>query len=478
MRAGGGRLALELTSMSAIEMSRRMAAGELTAEALMQATLERIAAVNGDVNAIVSLRDPETLLAEAAQADGQDRKGWLHGIPMAIKDLADAKGLPTSSGSPLSDKANATADDLMVARLRAAGALIIGKTNTPEFGYGSHSFNPVHGVTRNPYDLTRSAGGSSGGAAVALATGMVAVADGSDMMGSLRNPAGWNNVYGMRPTWGLVPPESDGDLYLHSLSTNGPMARAPMDLAAMLDTMAGPDPRRPIAIDHVACLPQIDQPVGDIRIGWLEDWSGALPMEPGVLEICDAALADMSGMGWAVTPVPAPFDADVMWQSWIDLRSFAIAPDRAADFDDPVRRRLLKPAACWEVEHGRSLDAMAVQRASEDRSDWFRTALDLFERFDILALPSAQLWPFDADLVHPVEIAGVAMDTYHRWMQVVIPASLIGLPAISVPVGFGVAGLPMGLQLIGRPGSDSLLLRVAQRWHQRTEWPQRRPPAL
>ncbi|MGK7652661.1 amidase family protein [Roseovarius sp. B08] len=214
--------------------------GRLSCEALMEATLDRIAAVNGALNAVVSMRGAQELLAEAREADRSEPAGPLHGVPIAIKDLADAKGLPTSQGSPAFAGRIAAADSPHVAALRQAGAIVIGKTNTPEFGLGSHTYNPVHGVTANPYDLSRSCGGSSGGAAVALAAGMLSIADGSDMMGSLRNPVGWNNVYGMRPSWGRVPGGADGDVFLHRLSTNGPMARCPVDLALLLDVMSPP----------------------------------------------------------------------------------------------------------------------------------------------------------------------------------------------------------------------------------------------
>ena len=230
---------MNILDIGALAQSEALANGSLTARALMEATLERIDAVNGAVNAIVALRPRAELLAEADRADATPRVGWLHGIPIAIKDLSDAKGLPTAKGSPLFAGTIAQKDSVFVARIRAAGAIIIGKTNTPEFGLGSHTFNPVYGPTRNPYDHTRSAGGSSGEAAAALATGMLSIADGSDMMGSLRNPAGWNNVYGMRPSWGTVPPEPEGDMFLHQLSMAGPMARCPRDLAALLDTMTG-----------------------------------------------------------------------------------------------------------------------------------------------------------------------------------------------------------------------------------------------
>ncbi|WP_299546203.1 amidase [uncultured Tateyamaria sp.] len=465
-----------MIEQSALILRAQLDAGEVTAETVMAHTLDGIAAVNPSVNAIVSLRDADTLMAEARAADAAPKTGWLHGIPMAIKDLANAKGLPTSMGSPLFAGQVAQTDDIMVARLRAAGAIIIGKTNTPEFGLGSHSINPVFGATRNPYDTGRSAGGSSGGAGAALATGMLSVADGSDMMGSLRNPAGWNNVYGMRPSWGFVPSEPMGDSFLHQLATNGPMARTPSDLAALLDTMAGSDPRQPHGMDAPPTLPQIGGGADGLRIGWLGAWDGALPMEAGVLDLCTAALTQMEGLGITVDLLPAPFDRDAIWLSWITLRSWAVSGSLGTLHADPAKRDQLKAAAIWEVERGLAMSAMEVHRASAVRSEWFKTATTLFEQYDVLALPSAQMWPFDVAIDWPRELAGTKMDTYHRWMEVVVPASLLGLPVVCVPAGFGGPhDLPMGVQLIGRRGSDALLLRLAQAWHLMTDWPARRP---
>ncbi len=474
---------MDISIDSALDLRARMDAGEITAKDVMAATLARIEAVNGAVNAIVSLRDADVLMAEAAAADMAPKAGWLHGIPMAVKDLANAAGLPTSMGSPLFAGSVAETDDVSIARLRAAGAIFIGKTNVPEFGLGSHSVNQVFGATCNPYDLTRSAGGSSGGAGVALATGMVSVADGSDMMGSLRNPAGWNNVYGMRPTWGLVPSEPMGEMFLHQLATNGPMARNPRDLAALLDTMAGPDPRQPHSMTQAPSLLQIDGGAQSMRIGWLADWGGALAMEQGVLDLCALALDQMRDIGVAVEPLGAPFPRDALWDSWITLRNWSVAGKLGPLYADTSKRAHLKDTAIWEIgrgiAQGSGLSAMDVHRASVIRSDWFSAAYGLFDRFDVLALPSAQMWPFDVTLDYPREIAGQAMDTYHRWMEVVIPASLIGLPAVSVPVGFGGPhDLPMGLQLIGPRGSDAKLLRLAEAWHQATGWPGRRPPQM
>lgn len=469
---------MNISDMDALALSNAIAIQKLSAVEVMHATLARIEAVNSDVNAIVSLRGADDLLAEAKAADNAPRKGWLHGIPMAIKDLANAAGLPTSMGSPLFAEEIAPKDDLMVARLRAAGALIIGKTNTPEFGLGSHTFNPVHGATCNPYDLSKSAGGSSGGAAAALATGMLCVADGSDMMGSLRNPAGWNNVYGMRPTWGSVPSEAQGDMFMHQLSTSGPMARSPADLAALLDTMTGVDPRQPHGFTPADTLPELGGDLAQQRIGWLGNWDGALPYEDGITQISEQALQELAALGHSVEHLSPGFDADALWDSWTTLRSFSVMAGLGEIYDDPAKRDFLKPAAIWEVERGLAMDALTLHRASLIRSDWFRRVDKLFDQVDVLVLPSAQLWPFDVEMVHPTEIAGVQMDTYHRWMQVVTPAGLLGLPVVNIPIGFGAAGLPAGLQLIGPRGSDARLLQLAQQWHRTTGWPQKNRPAI
>ncbi len=467
-----------LIDKSALDLSAMLASRQVSAHELMRATLERIDAVNPQVNAIVALRDPDALITEAKAADAADSKGWLHGIPIAIKDLANAAGLPTSKGSPLFAGQMAERDDIMVARLRAAGAIVIGKTNVPEFGLGSHTFNPVFGATRNPYDPARTCGGSSGGAAVALACRMLSVADGSDMMGSLRNPAAWNNVYGMRPTKGLVPDEPGEETYLQHLTTLGPMARNPSDLAALLDTMAGPDPRQPFGLSLPMALPEIEAQVAGRKVGWLGDWGGAYPFEPGILALCQAALRQMEELGLVVEPLEPPHPAEAIWESWTGLRSFANACRLGPLYDREEARAQLKETAQWEIRRGRDLGAMDLHNLSSLRSAWFRRAAKLFERYDALVLPSAQVWPFPVDLEYPTEIAGRAMDTYHRWMEVVIPASLIGLPAVSLPIGFGDNGLPMGMQLIGPRGGDGPLLQIAEAWHRATDWPGQRPPPV
>jgi amidase len=470
---------VEIVRAPASDLARGLAAGRWSAVEVMQAHLDRIAAVNGAVNAIVSLRDPEQLLAEAKGADEAPSRGWLHGIPFAIKDLVATKGLATSYGSPLFRDFIPDADDLVAARLRAAGAILIGKTNTPEWGHGSHSFNPVHGVTRNPYDLGKSAGGSSGGAAAALASGMVAVADGSDMMGSLRNPAAFCNVYGFRPTWGLVPQDADGDVFMHTMATDGPMARTVEDLARLLAVLAGPNPSVPFgrpSEDFAAALAA--PPPRPLRIGWLGNWDGAYPCEPGILETCAKALTVFEAAGAVIEPVVAPFPAGDLWQSWTTLRAMLNANAMRALYDDPASRAQLKPETRWEIEQGQGLTARDVYAASVIRSRWYARAADLFTRYDALAMPATQVWPFPADWRWPERINDRAMDTYHRWMEIVVPVSLIGLPSLCLPAGFSEAGLPTGVQLFGPTGSDAHILATGHAYHQATRWPERCPPRL
>jgi amidase len=415
-------------------------------------------------------------MAEAKAIDNAPSTGWLHGIPMAVKDLLATKGLRTTWGSPLFANFVPQEDDLLAARMRAAGAIFIGKTNTPEWGHGSHSFNPVHGVTRNPYDLARTAGGSSGGAAAALAARMVAVADGSDMMGSLRNPAAFCNVYGFRPTWGLVPGDAVGDTFLATLATEGPMARTIEDLGRLLQVQAGenagvPFPR-PVA-DFTRLSPAN---LNGLRIAWVGDWSGAYQMEPGILDLCETALQQFADMGAIVEPISAPYPAEKLWQSWTTLRSVLNAGGMRALYDNPAKRAQLKPETLWEIEQGLPRLASEVYAASVTRSDWYAKAARLFDRFDLMVMPSAQVWPFPVEWRWPRAINGVAMDTYHRWMEVVVPVSLIGLPSLCVPAGFGATGLPMGMQLIGRSGTDKRVLEIGEAWHRATDWPHRRPP--
>jgi amidase len=440
------------------------------------AFLDRIDAVNPKHNAIVSPRPREDILREADAADAAvargDALGPLHGLPQAVKDLALTRGLRTTFGSPLFADFVPDVDTFFVERVRAAGAIIIGKTNTPEMGLGSHTFNPVHGITRNAYDPSRSAGGSSGGAAVALALRMLPVADGSDMGGSLRNPAAFNNVFGLRPSQGRVAGGPAIDAYLTQLSTDGPMGRHIEDVALMLSVQSGYDARAPLSLDGPGIPRDADlrsDPRGR-RVAWLGDLGGHLPFEPGVLDLCKQGLDLLTGLGCSVEAVTPEFDWRKLWRAFVVLRHYSVGGRYRALYDDPAKRPMIKPDMRWEIESAEKLTALDVYQASAVRTAWHATALKLFATYDALILPTAQVFPFPAEWHWPEEIAGRRMDSYHRWMEVVIPGTMSGCPVISMPVGFNARGLPMGMQVIGRPRDDLGLLRLARAYETVCPW--------
>jgi amidase len=402
------------------------------------------------------------LLKEASEADHAARKGWLHGIPIAVKDLSNAEGFPTTmGGSPLvQDESPAKESDPFVQRLTDAGAIIIGKTNSPESGLGSHTYNQQWGTTVNPYNTQLSAGGSSGGAAVAVASKMLALADGSDMMGSLRNPAGWNHLYSIRPTAGILEydphPRNPLD---YPISTVGPMARNVQDLTAFLTTMVGKS--------KYTCSSSSDE---KFRIAWLGDWNGAYPMEKGIIDLCRQALAQSSTQvedhqGEAIFP------AHDLWKSWITIRSAVISHNELETHgkeallgeSSPVRDELK-----WEVRRGLKVTDDELDDARQIAQKWSLVVENymLLNNYDAIALPSAQVWPFPKQWSRPESIGDVVMDTYHRWMEVVVPASLAGLPVVTVPAGFSEKGLPMGIQLIGRIHEENRLLQLGQRFNE------------
>jgi len=462
----------DLTLMHADALSQAIHHKRVSCREVMVATLARIERVNPRFNAIVSLRDSDALLAEADACDAElargHSRGWMHGMPQAIKDLANTAGLPNTQGSPLLRRFVPAEDGLMAARMKAAGCIVIGKTNTPEFGLGSHTFNEVFGATRNAFNPSKSAGGSSGGAAVALAQHLLPVADGSDFMGSLRNPAGWNHVFGLRPSQGRVPMWPANDVWLAQLGTEGPMGRSVRDVAMLLSIQAGHDPRSPLSIaqdGHAFAAPLDSDPKGQ-RIGWLGDLNGHLPMEAGVLEVCEQALRRCADMGCVVEPTALGMDPSAVWDCWLVWRQALVGPRIAPHLVNPKNRAHVKPEALWEHDQAQQLTGPQFNRASAQRTRLHQQMRALFERFDVLALPVAQVWPFDVEQRWPTEIAGRPMDTYHRWMEVVIYATLAGLPAISVPAGFGAQGLPMGLQLIGKPQGDFALLQLAHAYEQ------------
>jgi amidase len=474
----------DITALDACALSAAIVQRQLSCREVMQAYLARIDALNPTVNALVGLLPHDGLLAQADERDAMlargRRMGWMHGFPMAIKEVSAVAGLPLTMGSPLLAGNVPDHDSLMVARLKAAGGIVIGKSNVPEFVLGSHTYNPVYGTTLNPWDTSRSAGGSSGGAAASLALRMQPVADGSDFMGSLRNPAAWNNVFGLRPSLGRVPYNPHlGDGYVAVLGTEGPMGRTVRDVAMLLSVMAGYDVRQPLSIaqDGSAFAHALRPEARGLRIGWLGDLDGYLPFEPGILPLCEAALQRFEALGARVEPLALGYPCDEIWQTWLTWRRFLVAGTLGPLGADPKKHAKLKPEAQWEYDQGQGLSGPQVYAASSNRTRFYRHMVSLFERYDLLVLPSTQVWPFPAAWTWPSEVAGRTMDTYHRWMEVVIYATLAGLPAMSVPVGFNDAGLPAGMQLIGPPLGDGAVLQAAAAYEQSiVELLARQPP--
>ena len=470
--------------MNAVDLSRAIREKRVSCREVMEAFLAQIDRYNERVNAIVALQDHELLLKQANERDQQLARGqymgWMHGFPQAVKDLALTAGIRTTMGSPLFKDFVPNADAIFVERTRKNGAIIIGKTNTPEFGLGSQTYNSVYGTTLNPYDITKTCGGSSGGAAVALALRMLPVADGSDMGGSLRNPGAFCNVIGFRPSAGRIPTGPTPEVFVQQLGYEGPMARTVTDLAMLLSIQAGFDPRQPLSIkeDPAIFTASLKRDFKSTRVAWLGNWGGYLPMESGVLELCASALKVFQDIGCTVEEAKPDFSPEHLWSIWLTHRHWFVGTGLSVFYSDPAKRELLKPEARFEVEGVFKLTAMDTYSASIGRSAWYQALQRMFEKYSYLLIPTVQVFPFDAKVHWPKEIAGRAMDTYHRWMEVVLPWTLAGSPVINVPVGFNVNGLPMGLQIIGKVHGDLGVLQIAYAYEQATNWVSKRLPPM
>ncbi|TDF30651.1 amidase [Delftia tsuruhatensis] len=481
LATGGGAV----VEMSAVALSKAIHGRELSCLEVLDAYCAQIDRLNPVVNALVAPLDRDWLRGRSRELDtllarGQSL-GPLHGFPQAPKDIMPAAGMVTTKGSPIFANQLSQADCVVFERMRAGGALFVARSNSPEFGLGGHTYNPVYGTTRNAFDPSRSAGGSSGGAGVAVALRMLPVADGSDMMGSLRTPAAFNHVYGLRTSVGCVPHGPSEEVFFQQFSVAGPMARDIPDLALLLSVQAGFDARLPLTRrseppqDWTA---QLQRDCKGLRIGWLGDLGGHLPTEPGLLQTCRAALQHFTAAGCTVEEAVPQFDFERLWRAWIDLRSFSVAGANSTLYNDPAKRALLKPEAVWEIERGLALPAMAVYDAARVRSAWYETLRRLFDSYDFLVLPSAQVFPFDAALDWPHAVDGREMDTYHRWMQTVVPATMAGLPALAAPAGFGPQGLPAGLQIIGPAQADLAVLQIGHAYDQASGLSRVRSPLL
>lgn len=461
-----------ITRLDAVSLMQAIRQRDVSCEEVMHAYLQRIAALNPVHNALVALEDPEILLAQARALDQSSKnappRGLLYGFPQAPKDLMPVKGMRSTRGSLLFKDDVATEDAVAFARLRTAGALFVGRSNTPEFGLGGHTYNPVYGITRNAHDPAVSAGGSSGGAAVAVATHMLPVADGSDMMGSLRTPAAFNAVFGLRTTPGLIVHGTPDPEVTPALSVSGPMARTIPDLALLLAVQA--DFPEHLAIRPDASATDITRAVQrdmrGLKAAWLGDLSGHLPFEGDLLQRCEHALPMFSQTGCQVEAVTPDFDFEMLWRAWIDLRSFAFFRSNRESLLDPARRALTKPEAQWEFARGGALSTADVNSARQVREQWRACVNELFSRYDYLLMPTAQVYPFQAEAHWPKDISGQTMDTYHRWMQAVIPATMAAIPSLSVPVGHSQGRHAAGIQILARPQAELAAMQLAHAYDQ------------
>jgi amidase len=464
-----------LCLLPATEQANALRSGACSARELVTAHLERIERIDPLVNAIVT-RTPGRALEAADEADRRRARGEdlppLHGLPIAHKDLQDTAGVRTTYGSPSFRDHVPLVDSLLVARMREAGAILVGKTNTPEWGAGSHTFNPVFGATRNPWDTSRSAGGSSGGAAVALACRMLPLADGSDLGGSLRNPAAWSGVVGLRPTPGLVPRWPVSAPWV-PFAVEGPMARTAGDVALLLAAMAGPDPRDPLS--QRAARAEVAPPLAADLRGRRVAWSatvGGLPIAPAVRDALAAALPLLGEIGLEVSDdEPDLTGADEVFETW---RAFLSAVGLGEQSD--ANGGEMKATVRAEVERGRALTSSQLTRATQLQAQLAARALDFFDRYDYLACPVTQVDPFPVEQEYAAKIEGVAMGSYIEWMRSNSRISVTCCPAISVPIGFSAAGLPVGLQLVTRPFGERALLEVAHALELRTGLAERLPP--
>jgi amidase len=463
-----------LCFMSAVEMAQLIRAKKLSAREALAEHLKQIDRVNPKVNAIVTLV-PEMATAAAARADEMQARGEklgpLHGLPVAHKDLFETKGIRTTYGSPLFKDFIPTEDDIVVERMARAGAITIGKTNTPEFGAGSQTFNTVFGATRNPYDLTKTCGGSSGGAAVALACGMTPVASGSDAGGSLRNPAAFCNVVGFRPSIGRVPNPKAGFAW-STLSTSGCMGRSVADLALALSTIAGPDPRAPLSIDEPGELfaRPLDRTFKGARVAWFKDLGG-VPFDPRVRAVIDGHRATFESMGCIVEQAEPNFaPAETYFRV---IRAWTAAANHGAQLHQ--HPEAFKDTLSEEIERGLRLTGEDIAHAEVAHGQMWRGFQAFLEKYEYFVLPTTQLPPFDVNTPYPTEVAGVKFTNYIDWMKACWYISSTGNPAASVPAGFTPEGLPVGLQIVGRDKRDFSVLQAAHAFEQATRFGSKHP---
>ena len=454
-------------------ISTEIKSQRLKSEDVVKFYLDKINKYNKDLNAIISLRDDSEVLSEAREKDqlikNKSQIGLLHGLPLAVKDTVDVTKLPTSYGCIEYRNNFPTEDSIITERLKKEGAIIIGKTNTAELAYGSQTTNRLFGSTYNPYNTSKTAGGSSGGAAAAVSSGMLPLADGSDMMGSVRNPAAYCNLYGFRPTPGLIPEKRVEPLNSECplLSTLGGIAKTPDDLSLFLDSVAGRDIRDSFSFDLNAKFLETSMSEDDfkkIKIGWLGNLNNNYSFENGIIELCESSLNILMSNPFniSIEEVKTNLFSQDIWDIWTTIRSKISYDDikmmKDINLDD------LCLAAKWEYDQGIKIpDEEFVQKI--DGINRYRSVVNqLFEKYDFLAMPSAQVFPFDANINFPKKIGSHSLSTYHKWMETTIIPSLFQLPTLSVPVGFNNLGLPMGMQIIGKKEYDLKVMSFGKKY--------------
>lgn len=466
---------MDVIFASARALAQQIRARRISAREVMTAFLSQINRLNPHINAIVARLDDDACLALADEADARlsrnDAVGPLHGLPTAIKDLEAAVGFPQTKGSPIHKHLMPDADSVLVERIRRSGAILIGKTNVPEFGMGSQTYNTVYGTTVNPYDRTKTAGGSSGGAAAALASGMLPIADGGDLGGSLRNPANFNNIVALRPSVGLVP-VAPAPIPFVGVSTKGMLARSVADVAYGLSVVAGADGRdaQSFASNPEAFAGSLERDLRGVRIAWATDLGG-LPLDSRVRQVLERQRTTFEDLGCIVEDACPEFgNVNEIFLTLRTWASWTIYKDLLAQ-----HRSQFKPDAIWDIESGRNISGEEVGRALVQQGQLFERMRRFYEKYEFLVCAVNQVPPFDATEPWPKSIDGVEMENYVAWMKTTYWISTTCCPAISVPAGFTDDGLPVGIQIVGRYRDDLSVLKCARAFEQATGFGSRRP---
>ena len=458
-----------LENQTVEEIQKNIKNREISIKEVIEYYLNKIEKLNPNLNAIILQKDRELLLKDAIEKDNiRETDKPLNGLPLAIKDLTDVIGFKTTYGFPGSKNNQPKKNSLFVNRLIDKGAIIIGKTNTAELGVGGHTINRLFGATSNAYDLTKSAAGSSGGASSAVAAGLLPFADGTDQMGSCRGPAAYANIYGFRPTPGLISADRIGQNFdLPILTTPGCFARNPNDMSILLDAIVGSDSLDKLSFDLKGSFKSqniSEKDFSSFKIGWLSNMNGNYNIEKDILEICENKLKDLEKMNLKVENLNPKINTDILWKSWITLRSKSIYEDTLNMNISDISSMTFQ--AIWEFNKGKEIKSEDLQLAIDQKQKCLNQTNIIFESFDFLALPSAQIFPFDKNLQFPKKINDIELDTYHRWLEVFILSSLLELPTITIPAGFNKDGMPMGIQLIGKNKDDLKLFSFAIKYEE------------